>query len=56
VWAGTTAGMLVADAVGIIIGTMLHKNIPERQIRWFAAAVFIAFGLWGLYLSMILSG
>ncbi len=56
VWAGTTAGMLIADAVGIIVGTILHKNIPERKIRWFAAMVFIAFGVWGLYQSMISSG
>ncbi len=49
VWMGTTAGMLIADAVGIIVGIVLHKNIPEKQIKWFAAMVFIAFGLWGLY-------
>jgi Ca2+/H+ antiporter, TMEM165/GDT1 family len=49
VWIGTTTGMLVADAVGIIAGIVLHKKIPEKQIKWFAAVVFIAFGLWGLY-------
>jgi putative Ca2+/H+ antiporter (TMEM165/GDT1 family) len=49
VWAGTTTGMLVADGVGIIVGILLHKKIPEKLIKWFAALVFIAFGLWGLY-------
>jgi putative Ca2+/H+ antiporter (TMEM165/GDT1 family) len=49
VWTGTTAGMLIADAVGIIAGILLHKTIPEKQIKWFAAMVFIAFGAWGLY-------
>lgn len=49
VWAGTTTGMLIADAVGIIVGMVLHKKIPEKKIKWFAALVFIAFGLWGLY-------
>jgi len=49
VWLGTTAGMLVADAVGIIAGIVLHRKIPEKQVKWFAALVFIAFGLWGLY-------
>ncbi|MGE5173038.1 MAG: TMEM165/GDT1 family protein [Betaproteobacteria bacterium] len=49
VWVGTTSGMLIADAVGIIAGIVLHKKIPEKQIRWFAALVFIGFGLWGLY-------
>ena len=49
VWTGTTAGMLIADAIGIIAGIVLHKTIPEKQIKWFAATVFIAFGVWGLY-------
>ncbi len=49
VWLGTTTGMLVADAIGIIIGIVLGKKIPERLIKWFAALVFIAFGLIGLY-------
>ncbi len=49
VWAGTTTGMLIADAFGIIVGIVLHKRIPEKQIKWFAALVFIGFGLWGLY-------
>ena len=49
VWTGTTAGMLIADAIGIIVGIVLHKTIPEKQIKWFAAMVFIAFGVWGLY-------
>jgi len=52
VWVGTTTGMLIADAIGIIAGIVLHKNIPEKQIKWFAALVFIAFGLWGLYEAM----
>lgn len=52
VWLGTTGGMLVADAVGIILGMVLHKKIPEKQIKWFAAMVFIAFGVWGLYESL----
>ncbi len=53
VWAGTTAGMVVADAVGIIIGIVLHKKIPERRIKWFAAVTFIGFGLWGLTVLLI---
>ena len=52
VWLRTTGGMLVADAAGIILGMVLHKKIPEKQIKWFAAAVFIAFGIWGLYKSL----
>ena len=36
-------------AIGIIAGIVLGKKIPERFIKWFAALVFIAFGLIGLY-------
>jgi Ca2+/H+ antiporter, TMEM165/GDT1 family len=49
IWLGTTSGMLVADAMGIIIGIVLGKRIPDRLIKWFAALVFIAFGIVGLY-------
>ncbi len=52
VWAGTTTGMMVADAIGIIIGIVMHKKIPEKQVKWLAALVFIAFGLWGLYQTL----
>jgi Ca2+/H+ antiporter, TMEM165/GDT1 family len=48
VWLGTTTGMLVADAVGIIIGIVLGKRIPERLVKWFAALTFITFGIVGL--------
>ena len=30
IWLGTTAGMMVADAFGIIVGVVLGKKIPER--------------------------
>ncbi|QJW48976.1 TMEM165/GDT1 family protein [bacterium BFN5] len=49
VWLGTTVGMLIADAIGIIIGIVLGKKIPERAVKWFAALIFLFFGLWGLY-------
>jgi putative Ca2+/H+ antiporter (TMEM165/GDT1 family) len=49
VWLGTTTGMVIADAIGIIVGVVLGKNIPERFVKWFAALVFIAFGLFGFY-------
>jgi Ca2+/H+ antiporter, TMEM165/GDT1 family len=49
IWLGTTSGMLVADAIGIIVGIVLGKNIPERAVKWFAAVIFIIFGILGLY-------
>ena len=52
VWLGTTTGMMVADAIGIILGIVLGKKIPERAVKWFAAIVFILFGLAGLYQTL----
>lgn len=52
VWCGTTAGMMIADGIGIIIGIVLGKRIPERVVKWFAAVIFILFGLFGLYESV----
>ncbi|HBB17689.1 MAG: hypothetical protein A3J94_08515 [Syntrophus sp. RIFOXYC2_FULL_54_9] len=52
IWMGTTAGMMVADAFGIIIGVVMGKRIPERFVKWFAAMIFILFGIAGLYDSL----
>jgi len=49
VWLGTTTGMVIADAIGIVIGIVIGKKIPERAVKWFAAIIFILFGLIGLY-------
>lgn len=49
---GTTTGMLIADAIGIYVGVVAGKRIPERLIKWFSALVFIGFGYAGLYTSL----
>jgi len=49
VWLGTTGGMIVADSIAIGVGVVLKKKIPERAVKWFAAIIFIGFGVWGLY-------
>lgn len=48
IWMGTTVAMVVADAFGIIVGVVLGKKIPERFVKWFAATIFILFGIIGL--------
>ena len=49
VWLGTTAAMVIADAIAIGVGIVLGKRIPEKTIKWVAAFIFIAFGVLGLY-------
>ena len=46
---GTTLAMVTADAIGIIIGIVMRKHIPEKAIKWFSAVVFVLFGLSGVY-------
>lgn len=46
---GTTLAMVVADAIGIIFGMAIHKRLSEEKIKWFAAIIFILFGLIGVY-------
>lgn len=49
VWSGTNIGMLIADAFGIVVGIVMHKHIPEKAVKWGAALVFIAFGIYGIH-------
>lgn len=46
---GTTTGMLIADGIGIIVGVVLCKKIPERIVKLISAGVFVIFGLIGFY-------
>lgn len=44
VWLGSTAGMVIADAIAIGVGAVLGARLPERAIKLFAAAAFVVFG------------
>jgi putative Ca2+/H+ antiporter (TMEM165/GDT1 family) len=44
---GTTTGMLIADGIGIVIGVVLCKRIPEKTVKLVSAGIFILFGLIG---------
>lgn len=46
---GTTTGMLIADAIGIYVGVVAGKKIPEKMVKWVSAMIFIVFGFIGLY-------
>jgi putative Ca2+/H+ antiporter (TMEM165/GDT1 family) len=43
-WLGSTAGMVVADGIAIAVGKILGSRLPERAIRYGAAASFAFFG------------
>jgi Ca2+/H+ antiporter, TMEM165/GDT1 family len=46
---GSTLGMLVADTVGIVIGVVFCRRIPQRVFKWFSVLLFAAFGLVGVF-------
>lgn len=45
-WAGSTVGMVAADALAIVAGRQLGTRVPERAIRIGAALSFVVFGVW----------
>jgi len=50
---GTTLAMVVADAIGIIVGIVLHKHMPERAVKWVSAIIFVLFGFVSVYTVLI---
>jgi putative Ca2+/H+ antiporter (TMEM165/GDT1 family) len=45
-WLGSTLGMVAADALAILVGRQLGRHLPEKAIRYGAAALFGVFGCW----------
>lgn len=45
-WVGSTIGMVAADALAIIVGRVLGRRLPEKAIKYGAAALFAIFGGW----------
>jgi putative Ca2+/H+ antiporter (TMEM165/GDT1 family) len=45
VWAGSTAGMVTADALAILVGQQLGSRLPERGVRIGASVIFVVFGV-----------
>ena len=44
-WLGSTAGMVLADALAVGAGSLLATRVAPRTIARFAAASFVIFGL-----------
>ncbi len=42
-WIGSTVGMVAADALAIGVGAVLGKRLPEKAIKYGAAAAFFIF-------------
>lgn len=44
-WIGSTLGMVLADALAIAVGKHLGRRLPDRVLRYGAAAAFALFGV-----------
>ncbi len=44
-WLGSTLGMVAADGLAIAVGQQLGKRLPDKVIRYSAAASFVIFGV-----------
>lgn len=49
VLAGTTIGMMISNIIGIIVGVVFGKKIPERTVKLISAAIFIIIGYLGIF-------
>ena len=45
VWLGSTAGMVLADALAVGVGLIAGKRLPERRLGQGAAVLFVVFGI-----------
>lgn len=45
VWVGASAGMILANVIGIALGRLAGRKLGERRIRWIAATLFFASGV-----------
>ncbi|MEU8607910.1 TMEM165/GDT1 family protein [Actinoplanes sp. NPDC048791] len=52
-WLGSTLGMVAADALAILVGRLLGRHLPEKVIKYGAAALFAIFGIWLLVEALI---
>jgi putative Ca2+/H+ antiporter (TMEM165/GDT1 family) len=53
VWIGSTVGMVAADALAVLVGVMLGKRLPQKAIKYVAAAVFVATGIFTIVNAIV---
>ena len=48
VWMGSTVGMMIADGLAIIVGSVMGKTLPEKLITRISGTIFILFGVFAV--------
>ncbi len=44
-WIGSTLGMVAGSGLAIVVGSFAGSRLPQRQINYIAAALFVGFGI-----------
>lgn len=50
---GTTLGMMVTDGLAVVLGDRLSHKINMKYMRWFAASLFLGFGLFAFWKAYV---
>lgn len=53
VWMGSTLGMMIADGVAILVGSIMGKTLPERLITRVSGTIFILFGVFSIVSAFV---
>jgi putative Ca2+/H+ antiporter (TMEM165/GDT1 family) len=48
VWAGATVGMILANALAVIVGHAAGRRVPEKLMKRISGVLFVGFGIWTL--------
>jgi Ca2+/H+ antiporter, TMEM165/GDT1 family len=48
VFLGAAAALVCTSAMGVLLGAVAGKFVPERVMKFVAAAIFLGFGGWTL--------
>lgn len=48
IFAGASAALVAASAIGVLAGTLLSQYINPRYLHYLAGAGFVAIGIWTL--------
>jgi Ca2+/H+ antiporter, TMEM165/GDT1 family len=49
VFLGAALALVCSSAIGVLLGGLVGKFVPERIMKFAAAAVFLGFGGWTLF-------
>jgi len=48
VFLGASLALVLSSLIGVLLGGLIGKFVPERVMKVLAAVVFLAFGVWTL--------